>query len=175
MTKLRLATLIAGVLAALAGLAAPADVALADEPRTEVRSPTGRCDQPFEITAAGLEPSKPVLVNFTFGGKTLLDALGGTSEPNGRFFSPIPRVLLPCVEGGAVTASIKVDGKLLALSAQFKVGAPGDAPTAPAVGNSVPSQPDGGSDLRLMVVAVGLMLAAGAALVRGRQRLVSAE
>ena len=175
MTKLRIATLVAGVLAALAGLAAPAGVALADEPRMEVRSPTGRCDQPFEVTATGLEPSKPVLVSFTFGGKTLPDSLGGTSEPDGRFFSPIPRVLLPCAEGGTVTASIKVDGKLLALTAQFKVGAPGDAPTAPAVGNSAPPDSDSGPDMGLLAATAGLLLAAGTALVRGRERFMSAE
>ena len=175
MTKLRIATLVAGVLAALAGLAAPAGVALADEPRMEVRSPTGRCDQPFEVTATGLEPSKPVLVSFTFGGKTLPDSLGGTSEPDGRFFSPIPRVLLPCAEGGTVTASIKVDGKLLALTAQFKVGAPGDAPTAPAVGNSAPPDSDSGPDMGLLAAVTGLLLVAGAAAVRGRERFMSAE
>lgn len=172
MTKLRVGLLAAVALAALAALPS---MAFADEPRMEVRSPTGRCDQPFEVTATGLEPSKPVLVSFTFGGKTLPDSLGGTSEPDGRFFSPVPRVLLPCVEGGTVTASIKVDGKLLALTAQFKVGAPGDAPTAPAVGNSAPAKSGRGPDLGLMVVAVGLMLGAGCAVLRGRERFKPAE
>lgn len=125
--------------------------------------PITRCEQPFEVTATGLEPSKPVLVSFTFGGKTLAGALGGNSDETGRFFSPIPRVLLPCVEGGKVTAAITVDGKLLPITAHFEVALPGAPPIAPQVGNSTPprasSEPVVGSLLAgalLVLTAVGL-------------------
>lgn len=138
-----------------------ASVAFADEPRMEVRSTHTRCEQPFEVTATGLEPVKPVLVSFSFGGKASPGAVGGTSDENGRFFSPIPRVLLPCVEGGKVTASITVDGKLLAITAQFEVAAPGASPTAPQVGNSAKADENSSSSWALFAGAMVLLAAAG--------------
>ena len=138
-------------------LAAGPTLAFADEPRMEVRSTHTRCEQPFEVTATGLEPSKPVLVTFTFGGQSSPGAVGGTSDATGRFFSPIPRVLLPCVEGGKVTASITVDGKLLAITAQFEVAVPGAPPTAPQAGNSTPAER--GTALWPLATGAGLFLA----------------
>ena len=152
MNRQRLAILLCLALAAFAP-----SVAFADEPRLEVRSTHTRCEQPFEVTATGLEPSKPVLVAFTFGGQASPGAVGGTSDATGRFFSPIPRVLLPCVEGGKVTASITVDGKLLAITAQFEVAVPGAPPTAPQVGNSTTAER--GPLLRPLATGAGLFLA----------------
>ena len=126
MSRQRLAILLCLAVAAFAP-----SVAFADEPRMEVRSTHTRCEQPFEVTATGLEPSKPVLVAFTFGGQSSPGAVAGNSDATGRFFSPIPKVLLPCVAGGKVTASITVDGKLLAITAQFEVAVP-RAPKKPA-------------------------------------------
>ena len=164
MNRQRLAILVSLALAAFAP-----SVAFADEPRMEVRSTHTRCEQPFEVTATGLEPSKPVLVAFTFGGQASPGAVGGTSDATGRFFSPIPRVLLPCVEGGKVTASITVDGKLLAITAQFEVAVPGAPPTAPQVGNSTTAER--GPLLRPLATGAGLFLAmAGLAFSLNRRR-----
>ena len=147
-------TLLGLVVVSLAG---GPTLAFADEPRLEVRSTHTRCEQPFEVTATGLEPSKPVLVTFTFGGQSSPGAVGGTSDATGRFFSPIPRISLPCVEGGKVTASITVDGKLLAITAQFEVAVPGAPPTAPQVGNSTPAER--GPSLWPLATGAGLFLA----------------
>ena len=141
----------------LAAFMALPSLARADEPRLEVRSLATRCEQPFEVTATGLEPSKPVLVSFAFVGTADAGAVAGNSDATGRFFSPIPRVLLPCVEGGKVTASITVDGKLLAITAQFEVAVPGAPPTAPQVGNSTPAE--SGTALWPLATGAGLFLA----------------
>ena len=72
--RVRTALLAAGLLTALA--VAPS-LAFADEPKIEVRSIRTRCEQPFEVTATGLEPLKHVEVAFTFGGKASPGAVAG--------------------------------------------------------------------------------------------------
>lgn len=154
----------------LAAFVALPTVAFADEPRMEVRSSQSRCDQPWEITATGLEPSKPVLVAFTFGGTASAGAVGGNSDATGRFFSPIPKVFLPCVEGGKVTASITVAGKLLPITAQFEIAAPGAQPAAPAAGNSPETREGSNPRWGLFALGVGVVLFASGSAVSLRKR-----
>ena len=55
-----------------------------------------------------------------------------------------------------MTASITVDGKLLAITAQFEVAVPGAPPTAPQAGNSTPAER--GTALSLWPLATGARL-----------------
>ena len=161
-------TLLLGLV--LVSLVAAPTLAFADEPRLEVRSSQTRCDQPWEVTATGLEPSKPVEVAFVFEGQPSTAAgLVGATDAAGRFFSPIPRILLPCVEGGPVTATMKVDGKLLPVTARFVIAPPGADPTPPSVGNSPEPGAKRVEGAALVALATVLMLFSGSALALRRR------
>lgn len=136
---------------AFAGLAFAANPASAAA-RMEIRPATASCNRgPFEIFAFELEPSRDVLVDMVVDG-VVTGQVGGRSEADGRFWSPIPMILLPCAAGGRVTANLRIDGQAVA-STTFEVAPPGaptptgtiaPAPGAPAVGTGVGKTGDDG-------------------------------
>lgn len=140
----------------------------------EIRNTRGDCQTPYEIFATGLPGEREVLVDMVVGGK-VTGSVGGSSEPDGRFFSPIPRVLLPCETGGAVTANLRIAGETVA-STEFDVTAPGQvlplpSPGAPAAGNS-PGRDGNSSDDWMFVSAIGaaVLLATLLAVLGGPRR-----
>lgn len=139
------------------------------EPQMEVHPPRSRCVVPFEIFANGLEPSQDVLVDIVVGG-VVTGSVGGRSEPDGRFWSPIPLVLLPCGPGGVVTANLKIDGTVV-VTTTFEIAPPIQPPPAdtatpapgpPATGNA--SRAPGGRPNPLpMTLAVAILIAGSVA------------
>ena len=124
---------------------------------------------PFEIFASGLTPSKDVLVDMVVG-DSVAGSVGGRSEPDGRFYSPIPMVLMPCTGGGTVTAVLRIEGSAVA-QATFEVLAPGVQPSPPAAGDSSPDQPAGGDDwMFVSAIVAGSLLITLLLLLAGPKR-----
>ena len=70
------------------------------DPQLTVKPARATCDQPFEATATGLPPLKPVEVVLTTFGQAATGGVGGTSDADGVFISPFPRINIPCESGG---------------------------------------------------------------------------
>lgn len=151
--------------------AANANIAFA-EPRMEIRPAGGSCNRgPFEVFAFDLAPSSDFLVDMVVGG-VVTGSVGGKSEPDGRFYSPIPMILLPCPAGGKVTANLRISGQVV-VSSTFDVAPPAaatpistaaSAPGAPAAGSGPPAT-EGTSVPSWFVVAGLVVLLAGGSIL----------
>jgi hypothetical protein len=142
------------------------------EPQIEIRPAQQSCSGargPFEVFASGLEPNKDLVVDMVAGG-VVTPGIGGRSEPDGRFYSPIPMVVLPCATGGTVTAVLRVDGTAVTQTT-FEVLPPGATPVAPLSGNSAEPQPEPDSDwLYLSAIGGGLLMFTLLVLLGGPRR-----
>ena len=122
----------------------------AQGPTFEITPARQACVQPFQVRAAGLGGNQPVEVEITVAG-VVTGAVAGTTDSVGQFQSPIPMILLPCADGGEVSATISVGGEPLPLTARFEVAEPVVAPptpTAPATAgpnDATPRPPEVGT------------------------------
>lgn len=125
--------------------------ASAQGPKFEVTPARAACVQPFEIRASGLAESRAVEVEISVEG-IATGSVAGTTDSVGQFHSPIPMILLPCADGGEVTASISVGGEKLPLTARFEVADAVVAPPTPTsttaaavAGEGTPRPPEVGT------------------------------
>ncbi len=139
------------------------------EARMEINPGRSRCVVPFEIMASGLPPSRDVLVDMVVDGVTT-GAVGGRSEPDGRFYSPIPMVLIPCEAGGLVVANLRVDGQAIGLTATFEVTARNAPPAPPALGNTNAAATDEDDWMFVAAIGAGVLLLTLVVLLVGPRR-----
>jgi hypothetical protein len=110
------------------------------EPRVWAEVQAQDCFQPRYLRATGVDPEAEVVFELSWGGSSP-GSLAATSDADGNWTSPIPHALMPCAEGGLVTARLVKGGP--PMSTEFEVLLATSTPT-PVTATSTPISPSTG-------------------------------